>query len=873
MLVEKKSEKRHQKVYFRLISRTIPLTILVALLAVLAIYLLIRPLIEQREAELQHEYLIATSVILEDSIDKVLVAVQTLSSTQPVISMQPQSIRINLENLSKFDQTIQEVLVIDTGGQVISNVSPIEPGASMQILDMRKTAFFVEALKGNQFIGQLHSSEGNVPLQILAVPVLREGKIVGVIAARVSHSHLMDELANKKLGESGISYITDSEGVLIAHGNSKIMEPGVSLADRPIVKGLTEGKETRAFEESSYYINEKGREVVASSLLAKKPAGNEFQSSYGVYGVIVEREMSEALLPLRVFIWSLLVLAAFALLAVTAVIVYQSRVILSPLYYLNEGAAALASGKMGFRVRIKTGDDIEALGDTFNNMAERLQRTIENLSASESLLRTVMDNLKDGLVISDKNLKISYVNAAYCMLKGYSKEELTGTQAGTLAATSESRAKSRENLELRKKGVSSSYEYEGLTKDGKKIPYVVSGAPIMDNNGVFQGSIAIFTDLTEVKKLQQEKEDMFRETIENLKSISEANTRFRAIVQNMAEAIILIDENRIMVHVNPAYARLTGYSKEEVLGKKAGEVSAAPEEKERLHEELSLRKKGISAIRQMMLKSKSGEIIPVLVSAAPMFDAKGNFKGSVAIFTDLREIQKLQQKREKMASLAAIGELAAIISHDLRNPLGAINNSIYFLKTKLKDGGEIIDKHLDLINHSINSCNRIIDDLLDYSRPRDLVLQSISLNSALEDALSRFKFPQNIEVSKELDSSLPLLEADPDMIVRVFVNLIANSLDSMSLGGTLQAVTRRTAGSAEAIVKDTGKGITPEVIAHIFDPFFTTKAKGTGLGLYICKQIIEKHRGEISVESQVGRGTIFTVKLPLRESVEASNNS
>ena len=233
---------------------------------------------------------------------------------------------------------------------------------------------------------------------------------------------------------------------------------------------------------------------------------------------------------------------------------------------------------------------------------------------------------------------------------------------------------------------------------------------------------------------------------------------------------------------------------------------------------------------------------------------------------ELRETQEQLIRSEK---LAAIGQLAGGVGHELRNPLGAIKNAVYYIKGKVvkNELGQKEPRVLEFLNimdDEINSSNKIINDLLGFSRVGKPSVSPTRIEGVIEDALSRTPIPENIELTKRLDTALPEVEIDPDQIQQVLVNIIINAVQAMPEGGKLTIGAREEEKSLEMEIADTGGGMPGETMDKIFDPLFTTKAKGIGLGLAVCKSIIDRHEGHIEVRSKVGKGTTFRIKLPLR---------
>ena len=232
----------------------------------------------------------------------------------------------------------------------------------------------------------------------------------------------------------------------------------------------------------------------------------------------------------------------------------------------------------------------------------------------------------------------------------------------------------------------------------------------------------------------------------------------------------------------------------------------------------------------------------------------------------LLEAQNQLVHTEKMA---AIGELSAGVAHDLRNPLGAIRNGVYFLKARLVKSDRLtteprVAESLSIMDECVTQCDKIIGDLLFFTRISPPTYSSVGLKGVLESAVSGIGGPEGMTVVKELGGEDVVLQADHDQLVRVFSNLAVNAQEAMRQGGVLTIGVKKLESSVEITFTDTGTGMSPEELEKLFDPLYTTKIQGTGLGLAVCQQIIGKHNGRLEVSSREGVGTTFTVKLPLK---------
>jgi signal transduction histidine kinase len=228
-----------------------------------------------------------------------------------------------------------------------------------------------------------------------------------------------------------------------------------------------------------------------------------------------------------------------------------------------------------------------------------------------------------------------------------------------------------------------------------------------------------------------------------------------------------------------------------------------------------------------------------------------------------KDLQMAQMKLLKTERLAAIGELAGMIGHDLRNPLQGIAGAAYYLKarssSKLDDKGRVM---VETIETCIERSNKIINDLLEYSKEIRLDVEGANPKSIVESTLSQIQVPSTIEIDDQTCDE-PNLRIDKGKIERVFVNIVRNAFDSMPEGGKLTIKSENTDGTVAFSFHDTGTGMTDEVMSKLWTPLFTTKAKGMGFGLAICKRIVEAHGGEIKAETELGKGSVFTIIFPL----------
>ena len=218
--------------------------------------------------------------------------------------------------------------------------------------------------------------------------------------------------------------------------------------------------------------------------------------------------------------------------------------------------------------------------------------------------------------------------------------------------------------------------------------------------------------------------------------------------------------------------------------------------------------------------------------------------------------------------MAVLGEVAGRVGHELRNPLGVISGAAYYLKLVQPDTNEKIKKYHAMIAQETLQAEKIITDLLDFARVSEMNPDELSVPELMQRVLGRFPAPASVQVLQKLPAGLPMIYGDARHIEQVLGNLVINAYQAMVEGGSLIiSVQQSTPGAGHNTVciqvKDTGIGIPPEDMPKIFEPLFTTKSSGIGLGLAVSKKLVEANGGTIKVESEVGKGSTFTVYLPI----------
>ena len=520
------------------------------------------------------------------------------------------------------------------------------------------------------------------------------------------------------------------------------------------------------------------------------------------------------------------------------------------------------------------------------------RKTQQRLDVSEQWFSTTLKSIGDAVITTDTNGNITFLNNPAETYTGWSLKDAFGRPIGEVfRIINEFSRESVENPVERviKEGIVVGLANSSIliAKDGIEIPIDDSGSPIKDEKGTIIGVVLIFRDITERKKVEDAERQALmalQEKLVMLGQLAVSEQWFSTTLKSIGDAVITTDTNGNITFLNNPAETYTGWSLKDAIGRPIGDIfriinAFSRESVENLVERVI--KEGI-AVGQAnsrahtrtytrILIAKDGTEIPIDDNGSPIKDEKGNVIGVVLIFRDITERKKVEEAERqalmaRQEKLVILGQLAGGVGHELRNPLGVIKNAAYFLKMALEAPEKDVEETLDVLEKEVKTSEMIINSLLGFARPKPPLLQKIDINNIVQEVLSSVKIPEIIELKKNLDVALPSILADPDQLVILFGNIFLNAIQAMAEGGRLSVETKISDPGWIAIsISDTGVGIPREKLNKIFEPLFTTKAKGIGLGLSIAKIIVESHEGTINVRSELGKGSTFTVTLPIQK--------
>ncbi len=333
------------------------------------------------------------------------------------------------------------------------------------------------------------------------------------------------------------------------------------------------------------------------------------------------------------------------------------------------------------------------------------------------------------------------------------------------------------------------------------------------------------------------------------------------VVTCLPLGLLTTDPEGRVVLANTAAAALLGRPDSEIEGEPLASLGGL--DWGGLTAELEGRDKALE--RETVLVAPGGRGLPVSIAASRIVNSDGRFLGHLFLLRDLGELRRLQEQVRRNERLSALGNLAAGVAHEIRNPLGSIKGFATYLAGKVQ--GQDQEAARAMVQET-DRLNRVVSELLEFARPGELKLREEDLEAVVERALRLARADiaaKGIEVGFTRNGGLPPIPLDPERMTQALLNLFLNAVQAMDQGGELRisAAPDQATGTVSLRIEDSGHGMPSEVLADIFNPYFTTKPSGTGLGLAIVHRIIEAHGAAIKVESAVGRGTVFTIELPM----------
>jgi PAS domain S-box-containing protein len=579
-------------------------------------------------------------------------------------------------------------------------------------------------------------------------------------------------------------------------------------------------------------------------------------------------------------------------------------------------------GDKDFVFEINAYPTIDGLSVFVKDITER-KKMEATIKQERDMLESVTENIGAGFVTISKDYRVLWANEFIRRYKGDVEGKLCYATLNTLDHICPDCGVKK----VFEDGVTlDTHEYNSTDIKGNDYWVELIATPIKDKDGNVIAALELAVDITKKKRMQSElaeysqkleqlavkRTEELEKTQEHLRHTEErareeleaSEERYRSLCEDATVLMLRLDRKGKVTYTN-RIVNDYGLAKEDIIGKSM--LKFVP-----LKDRLRLARAHLRVIRgendegETEISTPKGKVA-VDYWSNPIREG-GKIVGCETIIRDVTEKKEMEKKlheyttqleakveertaelrasRDELAHhsehleelveektrklrqaqrMATIGELAAMVGHDLRNPLTGIKGATYYLKTKHGAEMDVRAKEmLEIIEKDIDCSNKIINDLLDYSSNLTLELVNTTPKLLLKNALSLIEVPERIKIMDATEDK-PKIKVDAGKMNRAFVNIITNAVDAMPESGTLTVTSKAVKDNVEIVFKDTGTGMSEETLSKLklWSPLFTTKAKGMGFGLPVCKRVVEAHGGKISVESTLGKGTTVTLTIPV----------
>lgn len=483
-----------------------------------------------------------------------------------------------------------------------------------------------------------------------------------------------------------------------------------------------------------------------------------------------------------------------------------------------------------------------------------IKKKFENsLKNEKEKYSNIIANMNLGLIEVDMQDKITFANHSFSQMSGYQINELIGAQVKKLFQTEENQSLVAAKMKLRSEGISDSYEILVKNKDQQERSWLISAAPNYDVHGKMIGSIGIHLDITDQKAQEEE--------LYLLSLIAEKNIN----------SVIICNNHGKIEWVNSSFELMSGYSKKELIGLSPGRVLQGPESKPETIDYIRNQiKRGHPFNCEILNYTKSKEKYWVRVQGQALYNKKNEIVRYFAIQENITNQKKLENQQEQLVESLAktnkeLEHYAQMVSHDLKSPL----HSIHSLLTWIKEDNDVAFttqtlKYFELIENKVEKMDHLIDGILTYSRigKDDCFLEQVNIQDLINAIIGIIHVPKNITIS--IKKELPVLLINRYRIQQLFQNIIVNAVNYNDKDvGIIEIDAQEYQNNVVFSIKDNGVGIEKQNFEKVFNTFqsFSQNKNSTGLGLAIVKKIIETEKGEIWLESEVGVGSTFFIKV------------
>jgi two-component system, sporulation sensor kinase A len=467
-------------------------------------------------------------------------------------------------------------------------------------------------------------------------------------------------------------------------------------------------------------------------------------------------------------------------------------------------------------------------------------------SNPDELLDLFLNCTADGVAIIDMENRFIRVNHMYTVIFGYTEAQVIGRKFTDFQNPEEV----KEIIKLVKLGkVYSNVITQRYHQDGSILDISVSYSPFRNSKGKIIAVLAIFRDMTEFKSMERE----LRKTRE----------LYDLITRNTTDMIKVFTREQTVIYASPSHEKVLGYSPEQLVGKSCTTVISG-EEREKFNKvSQNLLETGEPQLLETKMNTANGDIVFVETSISPIFNDRGEIELFVAVGRNITDRVNNDAALRNLDRLSIIGQLAAGVAHEIRNPLTSLKGFSKLLQSSVNK--EKQDNYLSIIMEELDRIDIIVNEFMSLAKPQAIEFEKGNLMSILESTIMVLH-PQallhNVQIHLKRSENDIMLLCSPPQLKQVFVNFLKNAIEAMPNGGNVYISTQQIeSGRVRIAFADEGAGIDDEMLKHLGTPFYTTKDKGIGLGLTVSNKIIQEHQGLMTIDSLIGEGTTVTVEL------------
>ncbi|MEH7307687.1 PAS domain S-box protein, partial [Neobacillus drentensis] len=477
-------------------------------------------------------------------------------------------------------------------------------------------------------------------------------------------------------------------------------------------------------------------------------------------------------------------------------------------------------------------------------------------------LATTDTNLKDIkaaldastiVAITDPHGIIIYVNDKFEEISKYSKEEIMGQNHRILNSGYHSKEFFKDLWTTIRSGKIWRGEIRNKAKDGSFYWVDTTIVPFLNKNGKPIQYIAIRSDISDRKRAEGHLKDTIKENIDIKFALDQSSI------------VAFTDAKGIITSVNEKFCEISKYKREEILGKDHNILNSGFHSKEFFKDLWKTIGSGRVWKGEIRNKAKDGTYYWVDTTIVPFLNDHGKPYQYLAIRNDITERKRTEEVLHRQDKLAAVGQLAAGVAHEIRNPLTSMKGYAEFLQLDEKDPERL--EFLGIILDEIERVNTIVEDFMVLAKPKAVELEEKNVVPVIKNVVSLLEFEarkKNVRLTFDCNQELIQIECDENRLKQVFLNFIKNGIEAMPNGGELHVKTIIHDNNVQISIQDTGVGISKEKLKKLGEPFYTTKKNGNGLGLMVSFKIIESHNGKVFVESEPNKGTTFNILLPAK---------